>query len=609
MFSAYIKTISVLFTAALALALYPTQGKKEYTETGTLKKFSLELNTSIEQLDDAAQKYKAGTLTIAQLQNAVTETRLAYKRAEFYFAFYYPEYTKEHFNGAPLLHIEKEGSMPKVISPEGLQTLDELVFSDEAAEEKVQIAAVAKKLHSAYIDFYGGLGAPDMKGANGLTAMRMQLVRILSMGITGFDTPGSLNALPETKASLEAMAQFYTENYPAAVKAKSLFTNAIKYLDANKDFDSFNRLVFIREYIDPLYKTLGEGAGNAPKFLGRTSAWNTDSQSIFAEDFLNPYFFATLKKEEDTAELRKLGQSLFYDKALSTDGSMSCASCHKPELAFTDGLPKSASSIQGKTVLRNAPTLLNAAYADRYFYDLRAFTLEQQAEHVIFNPAEFNTAYSAILKKLGQKPEYAESFKKVFGKKGINRENFSKALASYVLSLRSFNSPMDKYLRGETIELDQQAKNGFNLFMGKAACATCHFAPTFSGLVPPLYSENESEILGVLQDPSATRKTLDADGGRLDNLVLTEEAWIYDKSFKTTTVRNVALTAPYFHNGAYKTLEEVIDFYNEGGGSGIALTVKNQTLAADKLNLTAKEKKELIAFLKSLTDTAAADKK
>jgi cytochrome c peroxidase len=138
--------------------------------------------------------------------------------------------------------------------------------------------------------------------------------------------------------------------------------------------------------------------------------------------------------------------------------------------------------------------------------------------------------------------------------------------------------------------------------MGKANCATCHFAPTFSGLVPPFYTENESEILGVFGSPNII--SLDEDEGRSNNQIKSEKAWIYEKSFKTTTVRNVELTSPYFHNGAYNTLEEVLDFYNNGGGKGRGIEVQNQTLPEDKLDLSEKEIKELIAFMKSLTDNS-----
>ena len=433
--------------------------------------------------------------------------------------------------------------------------------------------------------------------------MRLQLVRIFSMGITGFDTPGSLNAIPETESSLIGLKEYFSENYKNEI-INNLFEGAISNIQNAKSFENFDRLEFLKKYIDPLYKNLGrlQNPKNTPS-LSKTTSWNPQSTSIFAADFLNPYFFSGLKKEEDNAEMKNLGKTLFYDASLSNNGQLSCVSCHNPDKAFTDNVPQSLSNVQGKTVLRNAPTLLNSVYADRYFYDLRAFTLEQQAEHVIFNEDEFNTAYSDILKKLNSDENYAKKFKNVFGKGEITREKFSKALASYVLSLTSWNSKFDKYVRNESENLSSEEKNGFNLFMGKASCATCHFAPTFSGLVPPFFSENETEILGVLQDPNAKIKTLDGDQGRIANKIISEEAWIYEKSFKTTTVRNAEFTGPYFHNGAYETLEEVIDFYNEGGGAGIGLNVVNQTLAPDKLDLTETEKKELIAFIKTLSDT------
>lgn len=554
--------------------------------------------------DKAAEEFRNGKISLDSLRAVLSKTRISYKKVEFYLAFHYTEYVNEHINGAPLLHIEKSGTYPVVLPPEGLQVLDELVFSDEANDEKVQIATLAKKLSSNYKLLFDNIPAKTV-GKGNISAMRLQLVRLYSLGLSGFDTPGSLNAVPEAKASLEGMKTFFSENYntPKAGDVIILFDGAIDYLGKSQSFETLDRLEVFRKFIDPLYKHLGEiEAGAEPEFLKQTTAWNAGSKSIFGNDFLNPYFFTDLRKEEDSEALRKLGESLFYDSAISGDGKMNCATCHQPGKAFADGIPKSLSSIQGKTVLRNAPTLVNAVYADRFFYDLRAFTLEQQAEHVIFNPDEFNTAYSAILKKLAESPKYAAQFKTVFGKGPVTREKFSKALASYVLSLRSFNSEFDKYIRGESDVLSQDVKNGFNLFMGKANCATCHFVPTFSGLVPPLYSENESEILGVLADPKAKQPKLDNDEGRWANTILSEYAWIYEKSFKTNTVRNAGLTAPYFHNGAYTTLEEVIDFYNNGGGGGLGLNVSNQTLSADPLNLTQKEKQELIAFINSLND-------
>lgn len=461
-----------------------------------------------------------------------------------------------------------------------------------------------------YAVLYSSITGQEFNNQYNVTAMRQQLIRDFSMGVTGFDTPGSLNGLEEVQSSFQGMLTFFKDNYNGNTVAKNevihLFKEAIAYLNNPVSFEDFDRLTFLKSFVDPLYKKLGEleGAVN-PDYLKYTSGWNTESTSIFAADFLNPYYFTELKKGDDSKELRELGKTLFYDPIVSNEGKLSCASCHNPDKGFTDGVPKSLSNIQGKTVLRNAPTLLNAVYADRYFYDLRAFSLEQQAEHVIFNHDEFNTAYSDILNKLKADETYADKFKTVFGKNAVTRENFSKALVSYVMSLQSFSSPFDKYIRGEQADIPAEVKRGFNLFAGKANCATCHFMPTFSGLVPPFYNENESEILGVLDDPKKAPR-LDMDMGRNDNKIQSEQAWIFERSFKTTTIRNIEVTGPYFHNGAYSTLEEVIDFYDNGGGEGVGLGVSNQTLSPDALNLTDEEKSDLIAFLKSLTDLSSA---
>lgn len=606
MYSHYnkIKVFVLATVAGIATVMsFSFTSEQDYqTYPAVISKYAYEFKEAVANLDKAADDFRAGKISLDSLQDVLAQTRMSYKKIEFYLAFHYTEYVNEHINGAPLLHIEKSGTSPIVLTPEGLQVLDELVFSDEAATEKAQIAALSKKLNSNYKLLFDSLDTKNA-GKGNIAAMRLQLVRIYSLGLTGFDTPGSLNAIAEAKASLQGMKLFFAENYTDSKTVSALFEGAISYLDKPASFETLDRLEILKQYIDPLYKELGSiEPGGEPEFIKQTSAWNAGSKSIFGNDFLNPYFFTDLKQEEDSPQLRKLGEALFYDTAISGDGKISCATCHQPGKAFADGMPKSLSIIQGKTVLRNSPTLVNAIYADRFFYDLRAFTLEQQAEHVIFNPDEFNTAYSAIIKKLAESDKYAAQFKAVFGKGKITREKFSKALASYVLSLRSFNSDFDKYVRGESGELSQEVKNGFNLFMGKANCATCHFAPTFAGLVPPLYSENESEILGVLADPKAKQPRLDNDEGRWSNTILSEYAWIYEKSFKTNTVRNAGLTAPYFHNGAYSTLEEVIDFYDNGGGGGLGLNVSNQTLSPDPLNLTANEKKELIAFINSLND-------
>lgn len=596
------KSVKIICCIFSILIFFSFKSKFHESSSELKTNFALELKNEIESLELHSKAFREDKISIDSLQKVYLDCRKAYKKVEFQLAFQFPEFVASKINGAPLLHIEKENSRPILANPEGLQVLDELIFSDEHIENKNEIANLTIRLANNYEIIYRKISVNPINTTNAILAIRIQLIRIFTLGITGFDTPGSVNAIEDASNSLIGIKDYIEEHsdvMPEKEKNEMLakIENAILFLKQS-NFENLDRLTFVKNHLDPIYADLLPF--QKTQNLNFTTSWNPNSTSLFDNHFLNPYQFTNLKESEDSDELRSLGKSLFFDSILSQDNKMNCATCHQPEKGFADGIAKSMSNKNGLTVMRNSPTLLNSAYADRYFYDLRAYTLEQQVEHVIFNKLEFNTTYAEILNKLNSNKTYSKKFKTIFKKSKITREDFTKALASYVLSLQSFNSTFDKYVRGESSSLDDSAKRGFNLFTGKANCATCHFSPTFSGLVPPLYTENESEILGVLSNPNS--KELDEDEGRYSNGVLYEKSWIYEKSFKTVTVRNANETAPYFHNGAYSTLEEVLEFYNQGGGEGLGISTKNQTLGSDKLNLSKEEKNDIIAFIKSLSD-------
>ncbi|WPO81216.1 cytochrome c peroxidase [Chryseobacterium sp. JJR-5R] len=603
----YPLAIVVLLIGFAVMSFNPVYKGTE-TEHTVINKGLSDFKDRLEQLKSDTRRFSDGEISLGDLRQSLKNTRNSFKEVEFYIAYHYPEFTKTHLNAAPLFHIEAAGTTAYTLPPEGLQVLDELVFSDEAADHKEEIKTITDFLYNSYAGFYlssvkNGLS----KGNNKTLPLRIELIRIYSLGVTGFDTPGSLNVSEEAAHAFSGMKKYinddaYFKNYNIQ-KADAVLTEGINYLSKNNDFETFDRIEFYKKYIQPLYEEFGNWDGRSDD-LKEFSGWNAGNKNFFSGDFLDPYFYTLLKKEEDSPELRKLGKEIFFDQGVSDNGKMSCATCHLPENAFTDLKAKSLSNMEGKTVLRNSPSLYNAVFARRFFYDLRAFYLEQQAEHVIYNQDEFNTSYESIIKKLKTKPEYRRAFKQAFKNGNISKENFSRALSSYVASLYSYDSDFDRFMRSEK-DISSDAKKGFNLFMGKANCATCHFAPNFSGLVPPFFNENESEVLGITTKPVSRKPLeLDPDKGRLNSPVKKENSWIYENSFKTVTVRNIALTKPYFHNGAFNTLEEVMDFYNEGGGEGLGLPVKNQTLAPDKLNLTKTEIRQIIAFLNSLTDVS-----
>ncbi|CAM4421900.1 cytochrome-c peroxidase [Flavobacterium terrigena] len=622
--------------------------KSDYSENNFRHIITTQAKTlakEIDKLNTIAISYQNKCVTVEQLRNQLKKTRLSFKKAECILEYYYPKHIKSYINGPPLNHLdpypigEEHNSdthyyrltpeeikksqpldyletdhyrgAPKVVTPVGLQVLDEMIFDDDINADDV--LKLTSDLKDNYVILVKTLEMRNyFYDHEIMEATRLELVRIFSMGITGFDTPGSQNAMEEAAVSLEGIQEVLQPlllKLPIAEQEelKKQFQNAIAYLNKNKDFNRFDRFTFITSHVNPLYKALLQmqvslQIKSTSEISRETTSWNAYSVSIFAEDFLNPYYYTILKKSEDSEALQELGKQLFYDTSLSDSGKMSCASCHNPDKAFSDGVPKSLSNIEGKNVKRNSPSLVNSVFSDRFFYDLRAQDLEEQAGHVIENHMEFNTNFPELVKKIKNNPDYQQPFEKAFGKKDITRYRLSAALASYVASLRSFNSIFDQYARGELKGIPSQIKQGFNLFMGKAGCATCHFAPTFTGLVPPLFHENESEVLGVLAKPNTF--DVDEDLGRIENGFTEDNEEIYRKSFKTMTVRNVKLTAPYFHNGAYNTLNEVVDFYNKGGAAGLGLTyeVPNQTLPPDKLKLSKKEIAALIAFMESLTD-------
>jgi cytochrome c peroxidase len=584
--------------------------KEDYYSTQIFKDSNRFLKDT-KALDSVAQQFLEAKSSVTVLKEHLFNTRNSFKRIEFYTAFKFADFIESHINGAPLHKVSYVKNRSEIKPPEGLQILDELIYSENVKEEALTIASLTKKLYFSSLRLHNNVKLQVPNNSEIITAFRIELIRIFTLGVSGFDTPGSLNGINETKVVLDNMSLYL--NKINKQSPHIVITNSLKILDKKatyfqrNTFESFDRLGFLKEIIDPLYKTLGEFPFNDEDYSYILNALplNLDTTSIFDDRLLDPYFYTDLTKQEDSETLKSLGKSLFYDTTLSKTNTMSCASCHNPKMAFTDGIPKPISFKSGDTLQRNTPTLLNAVYANRFFYDMRAFNLEQQAEHVIFNKDEFNSSYLVILNNLSQNNTYTSQFKNTFGDSLISRERILKALASYTSSLRSFNSNFDRYLKGESQTISQTVANGFNLFMGKANCSTCHFAPTFAGLVPPYYKETESEVLGVLKNPRASQKELDDDKGRIANGIHTESAWMYVNAFKTTTVRNIDVTGPYFHNGAYNTLKEVIDFYNNGGGNGIGLNVSNQTLSEDALNLTETEKKDLISFLKSLTDTTS----
>lgn len=555
---------------------------------------------------------------VEAIQIQYYRARNAYKSIEFLLEYFDAEFVKLHINGAPLPRLSNDDTK-SVEEPEGLQTLEELIFSDDPSLEQKRIYELGDQLAQHLKSFVPFQKSIPLYHRHVFEASRSQIIRIFALSLTGFDTPGTVNGIEESKISLQSVHKSISLYYPLLNNRKSTlpkslekqFSQALDYLKKHDDFDKFDRLYFLKAYLNPLYSSLLD----AHKKLGietkyeanpRISKYSTNysARNIFSDSLINPFFYTEQTSSQHTDKTIQLGKLLFFDPILSDNLDRSCASCHQPNKAFTDGQKKSIARNFEGTVDRNAPTLINASLSPRYFYDLRALKLESQIHHVVFNEKEFNSNFFEIFKRLKASQEYVKLFQEAFPQHQhpIHQYTLTAALSSYVISLNSFDSPFDQYVRGESDHLEESAKRGFNLFMGKAACGTCHFAPTFNGLVPPLYKEIESEILGVPASADAELLRLDPDPGRYIGMVQ-EQQHIYRHSFKTVSVRNAALTAPYMHNGVFASLDEVMDFYNRGGGEGLGYEVPNQTLPFDSLALNQTEIKDIISFMNTLTDT------
>jgi cytochrome c peroxidase len=537
-----------------------------------------------------------------KIRQVFLKSRLLYKKFEWA-AEYFAADLAERLNGPPVQEIENadllDPSLARAIDPMGLQVIEESVYPqfDTSGKNKLVVGVTNLVTNTGYlVSYFTDHPLADWRI---LDAAKLEVFRIIALGISGFDAQhsgNSINECAESLNSLQDVLRFYlNKNNTPLLQDLSA---AISYLHDNADFDSFDRAVFITRFANKISAKIARlerdlhGPGIKYNRMLRQEA-----RTLFDSGAFNVNAFSPGPEYHVTDAKVVLGEKLFYDASLSGTGTRSCASCHNPRLAFTDGLAKERDLHDtSRLILRNVPTLLDAALQSNYFYDMRALTLEDQVKDVIANQHEMDGSMEAIIKYVSADTGYHTLFVNAFPRKNkeITANEVANALASYVRSLAKLNSRFDEYMRGKENALSVQELKGFNLFMGKAKCATCHFVPLFNGITPPKYVMSETEVLGVPR--SQKDSTIDPDTGYYGVIGIDS----YKYAFKIPTIRNIDKTAPYMHNGVYQTLEQVMDFYNNGGGAGLGINLPNQTLSKENLHLTEKEKEDIIAFMKSL---------
>jgi cytochrome c peroxidase len=273
-----------------------------------------------------------------------------------------------------------------------------------------------------------------------------------------------------------------------------------------------------------------------------------------------------------------LGKMLFFDPRLSGNNWVSCATCHNPALGWSDGLPV-AIGTDMKALGRGTPTILNTAYNKILMWDGRKPTLEEQALGPIAADVEMNQSLPELVRELSAIPGYRRAFERAYPGEGITEATIGKALASFERTVVSTDAPFDRWRRGESGAVSESAKRGFDVFRGKANCAACHMGFNFT--------DDGFHNIGV-----KAREGEAEDLGRFAH----RRVKVLRGAFKTPTLRDVALTAPYMRNGLYRTLEEVVDHYDRGGD-----VKENLSPNIRPLGLTPQEKADLVAFMRSLT--------
>jgi cytochrome c peroxidase len=600
--------VRVLFTGILCFAAKALWEPPHAAATFTAKEtvtawFKAESRNFAEatvRLEDALTRLNSSSpQTITQARLELAACRRYYKRIEFFLEYFFRS-AAVIYNGPPKYEIEEP--YMEYGTPIGMQVIEGLLYETDAASHKDALLKEAEAIRSSAQDLHALLYGFSANDRQIMESIRLELVRIYTQGITGFDAPLLQSGITESYEALSsikhALTPYLEQHTPHADSVAWYMEGSLQYLANGGAFAGFDRLQFLTRYALPLQRNLGALIREMQMDQQTLpTALNYQADHLFSKDAIQMPGAAAAN-----AEMITLGRALFYEPALSGNNKISCATCHQPDLHFTDALPRSRAFDGRSQVQRNAPSLLYAGFQYAQFWDGRDSTIEMQVRDVMSNPVEMNADHHITIQRLLEHEQYRILFSRAFpaGTDSIvSISRIAGAIAAFVRTLNPRNAPFDRYMNGDTTALSSAQARGFNLFMGKAQCGTCHFAPLFNGLMPPLYHLTELEVLGAPATDDLLQPRSDTDNGRYSIFPID----YYKGAFKTPTVRNVSITGPYMHNGGFRTLEAVVEFYNKGGGRGIGLHTEQQTLSAAPLNLTAGEISDVVSFLHALKDS------
>jgi cytochrome c peroxidase len=609
------KTFFVIlaFISTVCCFSFNLRQKKEYKSLYTLslddfKKEQLRLLNTIKTAD------LSQPADIEKIKEQIRISRGKLKASDFWLRYFDPiAYRK--LNGPLPIEWETEVfekfEAPYKRKGAGL-TLAENYLDEEGANKDSLANLVQVSIDSLQLferdSIFMQFSSPD----HFFLANRLFLLNLSAIYTTGFECPDTSRVIPELGDMLSAVKNIYSRfendfpSTPLSAAYRAMYDQLIDFVNKQpQQFSLFDQFSFIKDHVNPLFRLNQEFIKNynAVSISYNDFALNNDAVSVFDKSLFisqnTKGIFSFVEDEKVLADIKKVGKQLFYDPILSGNNKRSCASCHKPTEYFTDTAMATPFQFDREHHLdRNTPSLINSIYNHLAMLDGKHISLQGQAREVMTKSEEMSSDEATIVKKVMSCKEYKDIFKKLVKytpeEKTPGFSHIIAAITFYYADFSNYYSPFDNAMNNNA-SLTSDVKKGFDLFMSKAQCATCHFVPHFNGIKPP-YIGSEFEVLGVPADTGFTK--LSNDKGRY-NVNPAEETL---HAFRTTTIRNSQFTKPYMHNGVFTTLEQVIDFYDAGGGAGKKLIVLNQTLSSDSLKLSQAEKKQLIAFIHSLNE-------
>jgi len=607
-----LSAITAIFIIVFCFSFSLKHGKEYnnlYTSSvGDFHKQLTDLTASIKNSDVNNEQSK--TLLKQQIENC----RLKMKGLDFWFRYLEPNVYRK-INGP--LPVEWENEVFEKFEPPykregaGLSLAEQ--YLDEKNISKDSLATLIELSIDALNTFRADSITSQLNSYHHFfLANRLFLLNLAAVYTTGFECPDTNHIIPELRVLIKDVKDIYStfdETFTSTPLTKdylALYDHTLSFVNSQPDqFSSFDHFAWIKDYVNPLFRMNQQFIRSYSVVTKNYNDYtlNNDCNSIFDKSLYSPQnskgIFSLLDDEKVLSEIKQVGKLLFYDPILSANNSRSCASCHKPTEYFTDTAVNTAFQFNRADHLpRNTPSLINVGFNHLIMLDGKHISLQDQAKDVMHNSVEMNGSEQDLVKKVLSCKEYKDAFKKFLRytpeEKEVTLSHIVSAITFYYTDFSNYAAPFDDAMNNRQ-PVSPNAKKGFNLFMSKAQCGTCHFLPIFNGVKPP-YIGSEFEVIGVPED-SMYHKLSD-DKGRYNVNPAPETL----HAFRTSTIRNAAFTKPYMHNGVFHTLDQVIELYDAGGGAGKKLTVNNQTLSTDSLKLSKVEKAELIAFIQSLNE-------